>query len=116
MKKTLILFIVIFISCRSTRHEGDCNENQEFKKMFFFHIENIEKNIGISQDANFRESVIFISNYAPVSTNQIMNYSRSYPFGVYEKDRKKWIEWYNENKCKNIQFKSTYIVPDAYEY
>jgi hypothetical protein len=63
MKKILILIILILISCKATKPKSDCNENQEFKKMFFFHIENIDKNISVSQDAKFRESVIFVSNY-----------------------------------------------------
>jgi hypothetical protein len=115
MKKILILIILILISCKSTKPKIDCDENEQFKQMFFSHIENIDKNMTISQNAKFRESVIFISNYAPTSTNEIMNYARSYPFGIYQQDRKKWIEWYEENKCKNIQLKNSYIIPDAYK-
>jgi hypothetical protein len=115
MKKILILIIPILISCKAFKsNKNDCNENEKFREMFFRHIENIDNNIAVSQDSKFKESVIFISNYAPVSTNSIMNYARSYPFGIYEEDRKKWIEWYEENKCKNIQFKSSYIIPEAY--
>jgi hypothetical protein len=87
----------------------------KFKEMFFQHVEYIEKNITVSQDSTFRQSVIFISNYAPVSTDQIMNYSTTYPVGVFEQDRIKWMEWYEENKCKNIQFKSTYVIPEVYK-
>jgi hypothetical protein len=34
----------------------------------------------------------------------MLNYARSYPFGVYKDDRKNWIKWYDENKCSNLQF------------
>jgi len=114
MKKILILIIPILISCKASNLNSSCNENIEFKEMFFYHIEYVEKNIAVSQDSTFIQSVIFISNYAPVSFDKIMNYSRTYPTGVFEKDRIKWIEWYEENKCKNIELKSIYIIPEVY--
>lgn len=116
------LFIVsvvslLLFSCKSIPLiKKNCDENLNFKELFFEHIENIDKRITISQDRKFRESVIFISNYAQVSVNTIMNYSRTYPYGIYQKDRKLWINWYEENKCKNIQFKTYLIIPDAYQY
>jgi hypothetical protein len=115
MKKISILIILVLISCKASHQKSDCNENMKFKEMFFYHIEYIENNIGVLQDAKFRQSVIFISNYAPVSVNSIINYARSYPIGVFEQDKIKWIDWYEENKCKNIQFKDTYIIPEVYQ-
>ncbi len=115
MKKILIPIIFILLSCKVQNNKIDCNENEEFKKMFFKHIENIDSGITGLQNLKFRESVIFISNYAPVSTDRIMNYSRTYPYVVYKRDREKWIKWYEENKCNNIQFKSSYAVPDVYD-
>lgn len=104
------------ISCKSsTFHSSDCNENEKFKERFFYHIKYIDKNISVAQDAKFRESVIFISYYAPVSLNRIMNYARTYPIGVYEQDRTKWLEWYDANKCKNIQFRTDYDIPEVYK-
>lgn len=73
------------------------------------------KIINLSQDSTFRKSVIFISNYAPVSVENIMNYARIYPTGVFKEDLKNWLQWYEENKCKNIQFKSSYIIPHVYK-
>lgn len=116
MKKILILIIPILISCGASKlSKNDCNENEKFKEKFFYQIEYIKNHITVSQDSKFRESVIFISNYAPVSTNRIMNYAKTYPVGIFEEDYKKWIEWYEENKCKNIQFKSSYIIPEVYK-
>jgi hypothetical protein len=89
MKKILVFVILILTSCKVTTPKSDCEENEKFKQLFFSHIVNIDKNITISQSEKFRESVIFISNYAPTSTNEILNYARSYPFGIYKKDRKK---------------------------
>jgi hypothetical protein len=119
MKYIYILIIsLILLSCKSTNSNNsivNCNENIEFKETFFYHIKYIENNISISQDSIFRESVIFLSNYAPISINHIMNYSRTYPVGIFEKDRIKILEWYEENKCDNIKFKDSYIIPEAYQ-
>lgn len=114
----VIIIVLFFLSCKSSSNSNDsnnCVENTEFKEKFFYHIKNVENNISGLQDSNFKESVIFLSNYAPVSTNQIMNYARTYPIGIFEKDLIKILEWYEENKCNNIQFKSTYIIPEAYK-
>lgn len=116
MKKILILVIPILMSCTSIKsNKRYCNENEKFKEMFFYHIEYIKKNISNSQDSTFIKSVIFLSNYAPVSVDRIMNYARIYPIGVFEKDQIKLLEWYEENKCKNIQFKKSYNVPTVYK-
>lgn len=116
MRNFLIpLFVLLMISCKSSHlNPTACNENEKFKERFFYHIQYIDKNISVAQDAKFRESVIFISNYAPVSLNRIMNYSRTYPIGIYEQDRIKWIDWYEKNKCKNIQLKSSLTIPEVY--
>jgi hypothetical protein len=115
MKKILILVIPILMSCTAVKlNKSDCNENEKFKEMFFYHIGYIKKNISVSQDSTFIKSVIFLSNYAPISIDRIMNYSKAYPTGVFEKDQIKLLEWYEENKCKNIQFINSYIVPEVY--
>ncbi len=114
----IIILYLFILSCKSpgnTKDENNCLENTQFKEKFFYHIKNIDNNISVLQDSKFKESVIFLSNYAPVSTNSIMNYSRSYPIGIFEKDRIKILEWYEESKCNNIQFKNSYIIPDAYK-
>jgi hypothetical protein len=111
------LVSLLIFSCKSNSSlKNDCDENLNFKELFFYHIKNIDTRITISQDVKFRESVTFISNYAPVSVNRIMNYSRTYPYSIYQKDRELWINWYEENKCKNIQLKTSLIIPDAYQY
>lgn len=113
-----LLMAIIFLSCKSAanRNHGDCNENIEFKEKFFYHIQYIENNISVFQDSTFKASVIFLSNYAPVSVNHIMNYSRTYPIGIFESDRIKMLAWYEENKCSHVKFKESYMIPEAYQY
>ena len=112
---TIIISITILISCKSVDTDSGCNENLKFKDSFFSHIKYIQQNVTNVQDSTFIKSVIFISNYAPVSTDNIMNYVRSYPLGIFKQDHEKWLEWYEENRCRNIQFKSEYVIPEVYK-
>lgn len=117
MKKLLLIFVLYFISCsvfKSGKSGKDCLENEKFKKKFFAQIANIKNNISLSQDKTFLNSLIFISNYAPVSFEEMMNYGRTYTIKTLEKDEPKWIEWYQQNKCNNIQLKKNYTVPEKY--
>lgn len=82
-----------------------CKENLEFKEKFFESIKSIDTLIYSIQGRKFHESLDFISKYTHVSSESMLNYARTYPGGVYEKDRKIWIDWYEKNKCTNIQFK-----------
>jgi hypothetical protein len=74
-------------------------KNKEFKRKFFSSINFIEKNITIKQDEKFRNSLEFISKYVHVSLDEKMNYSNTYPLGIFSKDKQKWLEWYEINKC-----------------
>lgn len=112
-----VIIVIFFLSCKSAKianNGDDCIENTQFKKKFFYHLNYIEDYMFKSQDSLFRVSVTFISNYAPISTNTLRNYGRTYPSGVFEKDRVNILKWYEENKCNNIQVKSSHIIPDAY--
>jgi hypothetical protein len=104
----LIISISLFIGCSSKLNGGkvtECKENKEFKKTFFYHIENIKKNIFVRQDSAFKNSLIFISNYTHVSLGSMLNYAGLYPAGVFETDKKGWLSWYEKNKCNYIRFK-----------
>lgn len=83
----------------------DCKENLEFKEKFFESIKFIDTLIFSIQGKKFYETLNFISKYSHVSSESMLNYARTYPGGVYEKDRKTWVDWYEKNKCTNIQFK-----------
>jgi hypothetical protein len=116
--RVYVVLMLLCLSCSSLKKsdafQNRCNENLKFKERFFYHIRYIDNNISVAQDAKFIESVIFMSNYAHVSLDQIMNYSRTYPFGIYEQDRLNWFNWYEENKYSSIQFKSLYFIPEVY--
>lgn len=83
----------------------DCKENLVFKESFFGSIQFIDTLIYSIQGKKFHDALKFISKYTHVSSESMLNYARIYPGGVYEKDRKIWIDWYEKNKCTNIQFK-----------
>lgn len=117
MKQVLLIIIWPLLSCHVTRNEksnNDCLENEKFKKEFFTQIEYVKKNISVSQDKKFITSLIFISNYAPVSFEEMMNYSRTYTIKTLEKDEIEWLKWCQENKCKNLQLKKKHPIPEKY--
>lgn len=114
-------------SCSSSKQanlkKSICNENLDFKKVFFEKvqdveifitkqlqlksIENIENYYTKDRIDSFENSLSFISKYSKVSYESMVNYNRSYPYGVYEEDKKNWLKWYDENKCSNIQLKNS---------
>ena len=103
--KCLIIFSsFMFLNCSSIKTQT-CNENLEFKKVFFQNIQNVENLIYKSQNESFHNSLKFISKYTKVSWESMANYSRTYPSGIFEEDKLVWLKWYEENKCGNIQFK-----------
>jgi len=113
------------ISCSPSRQidsvKSLCDENLAFKKIFFNNVQNIDSAMTKQFDnidevdsywtdkriKSFQRSLKFISNYSKVSFESMLNYNQSYPYGIFEEDRKKWINWYEDNKCRNIQFKDT---------
>ncbi len=107
-----ILVLLLLMSCANSVKKGnnvyvngDCIENLDFKKEYFYHIKIIDSLVEKSQNKQFTKSLLFVSKYAHVSAESMLNYANTYPMGVYEDDRKGWIEWYEKNKCNNIQFK-----------
>ena len=107
----LSLIILLCISCSTldkNKSEVDlCNENLNFKKVFFENIQNVETKVTMEQDESFHKSLKFISKYSKVSFEKMLNYARIYPFVTFESDKKIWLKWYEENKCKNIHFKDS---------
>ncbi|MCA6069500.1 hypothetical protein JI747_020265 [Chryseobacterium sp. RG1] len=110
-----IFFIVILsllVNCANSVNKsnnvsinGNCIENLDFKEQYFSNIKIIDSLIEKNQNTQFSKSLKFISKYSHVSFESTLNYARLYPIGAYEKDRKGWLEWYEKNKCNNIQFK-----------
>ncbi|GGP06743.1 hypothetical protein GCM10010992_27840 [Cloacibacterium rupense] len=113
MKLTLYNLLLFFLfSCvvknnnvKSQNKNLNCNENKIFKKEFYRNINIIDSLIYKKQDEHFKKSLLFISKYSHVSFESMANYARIYPGGIYKEDRIRWIEWYERNKCNDIQFK-----------
>ena len=107
MKKIIpIVTLASMFGCMSTnkaKSQKGCIENIAFKNSFFSNIENIDSLIKRTQNKAFKKSLSFISNYTHVSFQDMANYSHTYPYGSFLKDKAEWLKWYEENKCKNIQ-------------
>ena len=128
--RTLIYinFAIFLIACRTNDHmsENDklvCDENLKFKIQFFKNIKIVEDYMKIEdatlfnnlkeyeqlmteeKQKQFLSSLQFNSKYAPVSFESMANYANKYPIGIFKEDKKGWFNWYEENKCKHIQFK-----------
>lgn len=104
----IIIISLFFIFCKSsnpTMINNNCVENSEFKEKFFSNIKYVEKNITEVQDEKFKNSLYFLSKYVHVSFDKMSNYANTYPIGVFEEDKKGWLEWYEKNKCNNIKLK-----------
>lgn len=83
----------------------NCKENLVFKEKFFSSIKFIDTLIYSIQGRKFKEALLFISKHTHVSAESMSNYAGVYPEVAYKKDRKIWLDWYEKNKCTNIQFK-----------
>ncbi len=107
-----IVLLLLFIDCATSVKKsnnvsitGSCVENLDFKEEYFSNIKIIDSLIYSSQNDQFNKSLRFISKYSHVSFESTLNYARLYTVGAYERDRKVWLDWYEKNKCSNIQFK-----------
>ena len=109
-QNTSIFILLIFINCSTpnkifSQEKVDCVENLQLKKDFFRKIKIIDSLVYRNQNKEFKKSLGFISRYSHVSFEDTANYTGLYPGSTYIKDRKGWLEWYEKNKCSNIQFK-----------
>jgi hypothetical protein len=107
-----IIIAVFLINCTSKTNtynnialNSECVENLKFKKEYFNSVKVVDSLIYKDQNSQFKKSLLFISKYSYVSFESMANYGRLYPGGNYKEDRKGWIDWYEKNKCNNIQFK-----------
>ncbi|TBO42077.1 hypothetical protein [Pedobacter kyonggii] len=102
-----ILVLLMLFSCSATKKNiaKDCIENEVFKKKYFTSIKRVEDYVlGKGNKKSFQSSLKFISKYTQVSYNKMLNYNNSYAkFEDYEVDKKKWLEWYENNKCSNLK-------------
>lgn len=114
MRIIILIPFSLFFSCVISK-KNNCTENKKFEIEYFKKINYVETHMFSHQDSTFRNSLIFISNYAPVSFYETMNYARIYPPQALEKDKREWLKWYEENKCTNIQLKDKYLIPERYK-
>ncbi|MFH7000130.1 hypothetical protein ACHRVZ_19595 [Flavobacterium sp. FlaQc-57] len=114
MKKLVLLIMIIFSilnsQCSNLKKStaNGCKENIEFKDAFILNINKVE-NYTLQKEFNkkeFNDGIEFLSKYCHVSEEELMNYANEYTNStVFYKDKEGWLKWYNENKCRNIQFK-----------
>lgn len=110
MKYVFLVISIFLFSCKSTTSTtniDNCTENIQFKERFFTNIKYIQENISVRQDEKFKKSLEYLSKYVHVSFDKMANYANTYPIGVFEEDKKGWLEWYEKNKCNNLQLKDT---------
>lgn len=112
MKKLvlLIIFSILNLQCSNLKKntEKGCKESTEFKDAFILNINKVE-NYTLKKEFNkkeFNDGIEFLSKYCHVSEEELMNYANEYTNSiVFYKDKEGWLKWYDENKCRNIQFK-----------
>ncbi|MEN9337235.1 MAG: hypothetical protein RLZZ500_2222 [Bacteroidota bacterium] len=103
-----IIYSLLFSQCTVFKNEiKNCNENLKFKDSFMSHISLIENyTMGKGERKQFDEGLYFLSKYVHVSYDDMLNFSSSYTsIKSFNKDKIRWLKWYEENKCSNIQFK-----------
>lgn len=114
MKKSILLTIcfisIVCLRCASSDkvRANNCDENIGFKNVFMANISKVEEYVsGKGEREEFDNSLKFLSKYVKVSFEEMLNYSNEYTnIDVFNKDKNNWLNWYESNKCKNIQFKS----------
>jgi len=105
-------FLLVSYSSTPQKKIGDCHENLKFKRKFFYNITVVEsytiesrtptKKLTIS-DKSFFKAIDFISKYSKVPVGNIYNYQIGYKsIEEFEVEKKKWLNWYDANKCNNI--------------
>lgn len=107
-----ILILLLLVNCTNSIKEsnnisvnGNCVENLDFKREYNNHMKIIDSLVEKSQNKQFTKSLLFVSKYTHVSAESMLNSTGTYTIGVYEDDRKGWLDWYEKSKCNNIQFK-----------
>ena len=114
-KYILILFYLSTLySCASSiKRANKCHENLKFKSTLFKEIAIVEqytleqKTPGkkrIITESEFLNSITFITKYSNIQVVGIYNYQVGYKsIEDFNIDKRKWIDWYQKNKCNNIK-------------
>ena len=63
--------------------------------------EKLEKLDKIKSD--YYKAIRFFSKYSKINSEYAGNYINQIPYNKYLNYRKVWINWYEKNKCKNLE-------------
>jgi hypothetical protein len=112
----IILVVIVFVfmtnSVFSQIVKDTCEENLKFKNYFLnqisiigIHSEENEKNYPRTiLDNEFLDALDIIDLYTPVTRELIYTYKGlGYLSWAFEEEKARWLEWYEQNKCKNIK-------------
>jgi hypothetical protein len=113
LRKVLFFGIVLSLSsCATQSGVQGCRENPRFKEKFFFNISTLEKYTiehtlivekHTTTEDSFLKSLNFISKYTQVPVGNVYNYNVGYTsLEEFNAQKKKWLSWYELNKCKNL--------------
>jgi len=109
----LIVYICFLHSCYGQKQIIILNENKEFKEKYFACIDNVEAYTLNKENKDsiqvdlplFKESLSSISRFIKVDYTFLTNYDFKYPnYEVFKKEKEKWLNWYEENKHKNLKW------------
>jgi hypothetical protein len=123
MKKVLIVIItliattsaIIFIDLADGR---DCSVDDEFKKWFFVYLErceNFTKHFEGDDAEKVLEAVYFLSAITDIQSNIYLGDVVLYEKKEFRRDKKKWLNWYKENKCQMTLAKADSIYSVTYK-
>lgn len=131
MRNLNIYVIVFFLSMSCANKKSSqmnkniiCNENDFFKELFFKHLNYLDsyyESSGIvvyNTDDSFEEKIrkldkensdyynalSFFSKFPGIDYKYIGTYTGRIPYKIYLNEKKIWLEWYEKNKCNNIQW------------
>jgi hypothetical protein len=126
MKMKIMLLSIILISCSNKITNIDkCKENIAFKKEwdeninFLINYYNVRQNESVYEEAignysitefseegdRYLSALEFISKYIPISYEYKTSFSGKLPYSIYLKEKERWNNWYEKNKCSDIQLK-----------
>jgi hypothetical protein len=124
-------FALVFLNCANnkefSRAKEDCIENLIFKKEFSKNLLILDsyydkklKSINIASDksitfqdkmdridkikSDYYKALSFFSKYLKINYQYKGNYTSEIPYNIYIDEKKIWIDWYEKNKCNNLQF------------
>lgn len=119
IKKFFIFFELLFVLsfttyAQSKKIKEKCNENKQFRIEYFKCIDNVDayaykrktnsKGIKVTQDLLI-QSLKTIGKFSEVDWSLLGNYSFNYSdISKYLIQKKKWINWYELNKCRNLKW------------